>query len=239
MLFWNTCNSISAIMFDDFEWLIVDGSTEQDSICIVDSGFRSIGLKARLYRQADRNIAHAFNIGISNSLGEYILFLNSGDTYSPTFISKCDHQLISSNKSLAIICASTLCVAGNSSLAYTFTAKPSALWRGMHTPHCWMCVPRQIYDRVGLYSEIPHAMDYEWCKRVLKTYGSNIFCLLDDRRPQGTYLLGGHSDRYYFDGLLATKRINVYYGMPILVAYAIYLLYLSSALIKRCHFKKL
>jgi glycosyltransferase involved in cell wall biosynthesis len=217
-LFALTSDSIGSLACQDFEWIVVDGSIEHSSLRIVDQCTED---RALLIRGQDQGIAHAFNLGIEASRGIFVLILNAGDTYSSDFLDVClDHGSESS-----ILCGSVELVSQDWKSAGLFTPKPKALWRGMHLPHNWMCVPRCIYVEIGLYREISHAMDYEWCKRVLVAYGIRIFRCAPRSKPYGTYLLGGHSDKYYFAGLSASKRINIEYGMSPLLAELVYIAY--------------
>jgi glycosyltransferase involved in cell wall biosynthesis len=175
-----------------------------------------------LLRGKDRGISHAFNLGISASNGSYILMLNAGDTYSPDFLNVCFEHARTS----FIICGSTSLVTTRNDVIGIFAPKPRALWRGMHLPHNWMCVPASFYKELGVYREIPDAMDYEWCKRVIATYGRDIFKSIPGNSSHGTYSLGGHSDKRYLKGLSASKYINIEYGMPTPLANLVYLAYL-------------
>ena len=219
-LFNKTAKSIQCQTFLDYEWIVVDGSDQENSVNIVDE---SIVSSALLIRGQDRNISHAWNLGIAASRGSYILLLNAGDTYTPDFL-----QVCSLNVAYSIInCGSAAIIDESGNSLGLFTPKPKALWRGMHIPHNWMCVPRHFYDIFGLYSEMPHAMDYEWVRRVYANFGSSAFVPLPIR-SYGTYLLGGHSDKYYFEGLMATKEINQSFGMPRFLATSLYAAYAAK-----------
>jgi hypothetical protein len=217
-LFALTSHSISSLTCRDYEWIVVDGSCERRSIEIVDS---CISGRAQLIRGKDTGIAHAFNLGIEASSGHYILLLNAGDTYTPDFL--CDCLMYASDT--FILCGSALLVMPNNKPAGRFFPKPRALWRGMHLPHNWMCVPRSIYFQIGFYRHIPYAMDYEWCKRVISLYGLTVFRQIPTNKDYGTYLLGGHSETGYYSGLSASMDINIAYGMNRALALMIYGIY--------------
>ena len=217
-LFAHTAQSLQRSNFSDFEWIVVDGSTQRESISIINSFSPQIDI---LVRGEDRCISHAFNLGILNASGEYILILNSGDSYTSDFLTICSSQCSPSH----ITCFSASLVDSNGVIKGLFRPKIKALWRGMHVAHNWMCVPSNIYKSVGLYKELQHAMDYEWCKRTISIYGISIFSSSCYLNPCGSYLLGGHSDRNYFSGLSSTAKTNIAYGMNPIIAYLIYLGY--------------
>lgn len=217
-LFARTSESISSLACSDYEWIVVDGSSERQSVEIVDC--YSSGT-AHLIRGQDTGIAHAFNLGIESSSGLFVLLLNAGDTYTSDFL--CDCLKYATHTS--ILCGSALLETTDKRPAGRFNVKPRAMWRGMHLPHNWMCVPRSIYSEIGLYRQIPHAMDYEWCKRVLALYGPTVFSPMPTNKYYGTYLLGGHSDTGYYTSLSAAMAINIEYGMNPSLARLIYRIY--------------
>lgn len=72
-----TCNSISAQTFGDFEWIVVDGGSTDGSKDFLCEHQKDM---AWWCSEQDGGIYNAMNKGIAHAQGEYILFLNSGDT---------------------------------------------------------------------------------------------------------------------------------------------------------------
>jgi len=215
-----TESSLLSQTFKEFEWIIVDNSSSQYSLDIVAkvSG-RS---RARLISGLDRNIAHAWNIGINASIAEYIIILNSGDTYGPDFLNLCNSCI----SPAIVLCGTPLIVDAAGKSVDFFSNRPKALWRGMHLAHNWMCIPRHFYSNHGLYSELPFAMDYEFVRRLFSIYGSELFHVLPTTGNHGMYFLGGLSDKRYFKSLVASLDINIkYYHMSILLAVSLFLAY--------------
>ena len=215
-----TESSLSNQTFKEFEWIIVDNSSSQYSLDIVTKV--SARSSARLISGLDRNIAHAWNIGINASIADYIMILNSGDSYDPEFLKLCNSNISPE----FILCGTPLIVdsAGNS--VGSFSNRPKSLWRGMHLAHNWMCIPRHFYSNHGLYLELPFAMDYEFVRRLFSIYGSELFRLLPTTGNHGMYFLGGLSDKHYFKSLVASLDINIkYYHMCNLLAFALFLAY--------------
>ena len=206
--------------FKEFEWIIVDNSSSQNSLDIVTKV--SVRSGARLISGLDRNIAHAWNIGINVSIADYILILNSGDTYDPDFLKMCNSYISHG----IILCGTPLIVDSAGKSVGFFSNRPKALWRGMHLAHNWMCIPRHFYSKHGLYLELPLAMDYEFVRRLFSIYGSELFHVLPTTANHGMYSLGGLSDKHYFQSLVASFHINIkYYHMNILLAFTLFLAY--------------
>ncbi|RZK26016.1 MAG: glycosyltransferase [Flavobacterium sp.] len=72
-----TIASLLCQTFKDFEYIIIDGDSTDGSIDIIKTYERQIH---QWVSERDRGIYHAMNKGIEKATGQYIMFLNSGDT---------------------------------------------------------------------------------------------------------------------------------------------------------------
>lgn len=80
-------NSVKEQSFSDWEIIIVDdGSTDKETIAILNQFENDKNI--RLIRQDNRGPAHARNMGISQSRGEFILPLDADDTISPYYMAE-------------------------------------------------------------------------------------------------------------------------------------------------------
>jgi len=71
-----TCLSVITQTFKEFEWIIIDGGSKDDSVDIIKQYSNYI---TYWISEADSGVYNAMNKGIKNATGEYLLFLNSGD----------------------------------------------------------------------------------------------------------------------------------------------------------------
>ncbi len=74
-----TIQSISTQAMTDFQWIFVDGGSTDGSLELVEQSSRKpdisiIGL--------DKGLFDAMNLGVAQASQEYVVFLNSGDTFS-------------------------------------------------------------------------------------------------------------------------------------------------------------
>lgn len=95
-----TIESVLNQTFDKFEVIVInDGSidkTEQEVQKLMKKDSR-----IRLINQSNKGVSAARNSGIDNSMGEYITFLDSDDTYGNNYLEKMFSEI---KKSLADIC---------------------------------------------------------------------------------------------------------------------------------------
>lgn len=74
----STCDSLQMQSCNDYEWIIVDGDSTDETILFLSKE----GFLGQCLSEPDRGIYDAMNKGIERSKGDYILFLNAGDRLS-------------------------------------------------------------------------------------------------------------------------------------------------------------
>ena len=65
--------------FTDFEHLIIDGSSKDNTLQIAES--LSKANKTKIFSEQDSGLYDAMNKGIDKACGDYLIFLNSGDAF--------------------------------------------------------------------------------------------------------------------------------------------------------------
>lgn len=73
-----TAESVCVQQLDDYEWIVIDGASSDGTIAYLNS-LQLNSLK--WISESDRGIYDAMNKGILLSRGEYLVFLNAGDTF--------------------------------------------------------------------------------------------------------------------------------------------------------------
>ena len=81
----STIESVLSQECDEFEYVIVDGASSDDTIKIVDEFNDS---RIKLVSESDSGIWDAMNKGVGLAKGEYVTFLNSDDVYENKMIVK-------------------------------------------------------------------------------------------------------------------------------------------------------
>ena len=79
-----TIDSVLSQTYDDIEYIIVDGNSDDGTLGVINN-YSGI----RILSESDEGIFDAMNKGINLATGDYINFLNSGDSYtSPTIMAE-------------------------------------------------------------------------------------------------------------------------------------------------------
>lgn len=85
-----TLDSVAAQTCYEFEHIIIDGGSTDGSVDIIKDYVRNVeGVLCNVYwvSEKDKGIYDAMNKGVSKASGDYLYFLNSGDTlFSPTIL---------------------------------------------------------------------------------------------------------------------------------------------------------
>lgn len=74
-----TCLSVITQTYNDFEWIIIDGASNDNSVSIIKQYLDRV---TYWISEPDTGIYNAMNKGIKHATGDYLLFLNSGDFLS-------------------------------------------------------------------------------------------------------------------------------------------------------------
>ncbi|WP_298880779.1 glycosyltransferase family 2 protein [uncultured Polaribacter sp.] len=73
-----TLNSISLQTYNSFELIVVDGDSIDDSVSVIRN---NSSLISKFLVEKDKGVYDAMNKGIELAKGDYLFFLNSGDTF--------------------------------------------------------------------------------------------------------------------------------------------------------------
>jgi len=140
-----TIQSIVPQTFRDFEYLVIDGNSTDDSLEVIKKNITAIHFSII---EPDTGIYNAMNKGVKAAKGEYLLFLNSGDVLNgeaalkdfinhPDFVGDIiygDYQFEKGEKLYPDV------------LTPLFFVKSSL-------PHQSTFFKREVFDQMGLYEE--------------------------------------------------------------------------------------
>jgi glycosyltransferase involved in cell wall biosynthesis len=75
-----TMRSVATQAFVDFEYVVIDGASTDKSVEVIRSFEASFGGRLKWISEPDKGIYNAMNKGIGMASGDYLQFLNSGDS---------------------------------------------------------------------------------------------------------------------------------------------------------------
>lgn len=146
-----TAESISVQQYKSFEWIVIDGSSVDDSLQVIKNYSKYI---TYWVSEPDRGIYHAMNKGIRVAHGDYLLFLNSGDyLVSPTVLNLFFNEQRNEDVVYGYVAYP---VEGEPQIQMHFLAKDDIsivdfLFKTI--PHQATFYKRCLFERFGYYSE--------------------------------------------------------------------------------------
>lgn len=203
----STLRSIDSQTEKDFEYLIIDGASKDNTLDLV----RKITPYARIVSEPDHGIYDAMNKGLAYAKGDYVWFMNAGDRiYSPETLSKISKLLDSKPD---ILYGDTMIVGDHGEeLGLRRLRPPKELsWKcfknGMLVCHQAFIVKKTLapeYDTSYRFSA-----DFDWCIKCLKSAGS----VVNSNLVLARYLKEGATTRNHRASLKERFRImSKYYG---------------------------
>jgi len=178
--------------FDFIESVVINGGSGKSTL-------EFLGLhRGKVISEKDDGIADAFNKGITNSSGDAIMFLNSGDELIEPGYSKEAVEIFNKNKDVDFIHSNLILI---DSIGTELYMKPPFcnLGRGLPYLHPTMIVRKSVFDQIGLFNKnYKIAMDFDFIVRLVKK-GYKGFYVKDKTvvKMEGT----GISIEQEFDGI--------------------------------------
>jgi putative colanic acid biosynthesis glycosyltransferase len=160
--FEKTKQSVECQSFEDFEWIVVDGLIEPDN-----------------------GIYDAMNKGINRAMGDYIVFMNSGDE----FLNKNILQIVKDN------CECNCLMYGDATEVGFLKARHN-IAQGLITHHQAIYYKRTVIGDTRYDENYPIAADYKFTAQILKRAKSVRYI------PQSLCIfeVGGISSKYAMKG---------------------------------------
>ena len=162
-----TMESVLAQTSKDFEYIVIDGASTDESVNIIEEYAHKIDY---WISEPDNGIYHAMNKGIRMAKGEYLHFLNSGDWLVDEFVVenmlKELNGLINSGSQPDIFVGNKIMVRPDGKVRYGRNDKRPVtaltFYRGT-IEHTSAYIRRAMFDKVGMYDETFRIVsDYKW-----------------------------------------------------------------------------
>ena len=178
--------------FEFIESVVINGGSDKSTLEFLDSH------RGKVINEKDDGIADAFNKGITNSSGDAIMFLNSGDELIEPGYLKEAVEIFNKNKEVDFIHSNLILI---DSIGTELYMKPPLcnLGRGLPYLHPTMIVRKSVFDQIGLFNkDYKIAMDFDFIVRLVKK-GYKGFYVNDKAvvKMEGT----GRSVEQEFDGI--------------------------------------
>lgn len=194
-----------------YEYIIIDGASKDETVRLAnESGIQSLNLIS----EPDRGLYDAMNKGLGVANGDYVIFLNAGDSFHSKDTLQQIADAIMDNDYPGIVYGQTQIVdSARNRIGDRHLTAPSVLTldsfkNGMVVCHQAFIVLRKLVDNYD--TRYRYSADYEWCIRCLQRSHRNYYVdgLLID------YLSEGMTTAHHKASLIERFRImSHYYGL--------------------------
>ena len=210
--------SLSNQTFRNFEHIIIDGKSTDNTIAIIKKNSDKID---KWISEPDQGLYYAMNKGINISTGEIIGILNSDDIYFPNALEIVNNYFSSDNK-LDFLFGTVQ----KHKLMHGYFPKKIKWTFGFYTTHSvGFFIKRSSQFKVGLYdSQYKFSSDYDLFYRLIvkeKMRGTST----KKNEILGKFRRGGLSSQIkYLDFLRENNKIRINNGQNIFFVYFIFIL---------------
>ncbi|MBQ3730572.1 MAG: glycosyltransferase [Muribaculaceae bacterium] len=198
-----TIESVRRQTSSDFEMLIIDGASSDDTLSIVN---RASIASLRVFSEPDKGLYDAMNKGIARARGRYLIFLNAGDAFADDAVLARLARLAAGNP--GVIYGQTQLVdahrnvVGKRHLTAPKRLTADSFLNGMVVCHQAFIVRRDLAPEYDLQYRL--SADYDWCIRVLRKSPANAYA---GSEPIISYLADGMTTRHHRASLWERYRI--------------------------------
>lgn len=194
----------------DFEHIIIDGASTDESIATIKSYYQSVS-NCRWKSEPDSGVYQAMNKGIRMSKGDYLLFLNSGDFLI--------NEKVLENVFLTIPSADILCgrcnISKDGRIVHT-TNPPDFITFGFlfntGLAHQSTFIRKELFNQIGLYREdfIYNADIDFWYKSIIvaNSKTQKLEFIISDYNLDGISSKENKSDSYKKEMNIILSQFN-------------------------------
>ena len=160
-----TVESVLLQTYDDFEYIIVDGAStdgSQDYLREIEKKWNRPTIRLHIISEPDKGIYNAMNKGIRMACGEYLQFLNSGDSLvEPTTLK----DVFALYRTADVVYGNRIDVYDTGKTeAHQMPQQITAFFlRNSMISHQASFIRRTLFEKVGMYREdLKYASDWEF-----------------------------------------------------------------------------
>lgn len=166
-----TIQSIISQTYKDIEYIIVDGGSKDRTLSIIEKYKSHI---AKVVSEPDKGLYDAMNKGLKMATGDYVCFLNAGDSLHEDETVTMMVKSIEKNQFPDVIYGETAIVDSKRHFLHMrrLSAPAKLNWKsfknGMLVCHQAFFAKREIAIDEPYYLKYRFSADFDWCIRVMK-----------------------------------------------------------------------
>ena len=224
-----TLNSVLHQTYEGVEHLIVDGASKDNTLLMAErykeqNDTSENGHKVIILSEPDHGIYDAMNKGLTQASGDYIIYMNAGDSFPKkdtleTIAHRCRLNELPSDELPAVLYGNTDIVDGEGRFLYPRRLQPPQrlTWRsfkkGMLVCHQAFYARTDIAKNLQYDTRYKYSADVDWCIRVMKEADRMSLPLCNIGMVVANYLEEGTTTRHHQESLRERYRVMAsHYG---------------------------
>ena len=216
-----TLDSVACQTYEDIEHLIIDGASKDDTLAIAERYQQESRHEVVIQSEPDHGLYDAMNKGLQKATGDYLVFLNAGDTlYAPDTIETVVKPTANSQQPIAVIYGDTAITDEEGHFLHLRTHRPPETLTWKSFKHGMLVCHQAFYVRTDIAKQHPynlqyrHSADVDWCIRVMKDAERQQLALVNTHAILANFEEGGDTTQHHRDSL--KERFSVmahHYGL--------------------------
>ena len=221
-----TLDSVSHQTFQDIEHLIIDGASKDDTVRMAEAYKAQRPYSVIIQSEPDHGLYDAMNKGLRMATGDYLVFLNAGDTLhaDDTLQTVVNTILLPSPREglevacqgesrAAILYGDTAIVDGEGRFLHLRRLRPpkQLTWKsfrqGMLVCHQSFYVRTDIARQQEYDLQYRHSADVDWCIRVMKQAEQMGLALVNTNAVLADFMEGGNTTQNHRASLKERYRV--------------------------------
>ena len=224
-----TLDSVACQTYADIEHLIIDGVSKDDTVAIAERYMAMSRHEVVIQSEPDKGLYDAMNKGLQKATGDYLVFLNAGDTlYAPDTIEtvvRCVQQpplLLerAGGEAPAVIYGDTAITDAEGNFLHLRTHRPpeQLTWKsfkqGMLVCHQSFYVLTSLARQIPYDLQYRHSADVDWCIRIMREAERQQLALVNTHAILANFEEGGDTTQHHRDSLKERFKIMMHhYGL--------------------------
>ncbi|MBO4810962.1 MAG: glycosyltransferase [Prevotella sp.] len=226
-----TLQSVLQQTHEDVEHLIIDGASTDGTLRLAEqykaeSDASARGHKVIIRSEPDDGIYHAMNKGLTQASGDYILYLNAGDSFPQAdtleqVAHRCRLNELPSDELPAVLYGNTDIVDAEGKYLYPRRLQPPAqlTWRsfrqGMLVCHQAFYARTDIAKNLQYDTRYRYSADVDWCIRVMREADRLSLPLCNIGMVVANYMEQGTTTSHHRESLRERFKVMAHhYGYP-------------------------
>lgn len=229
-----TLRSVLKQTYKDVEHLIVDGASTDATLrlaqaYVTESQAQNNGHQVMVTSEPDKGLYDAMNKGLKHATGDYVLFLNAGDTFpSESTLTQVAACAKGTSVLPGVLYGDTDIVDNEGKFVRHRRLSPPKKLSWKSFMHGMVVCHQAFYARTDLAKQVPYQLKYrysadvDWCIRVMKMAQKQGLPLCNVQTVVANYLDGGMTEKNHKASLKERFRVmESHYGyLPTLFMHA-------------------